>query len=185
MSPPRIGRSAAVAALTLALAACGDGSKSTEPKHELAPVPAAKPKSEPAPQDAYSKNAPPKDALPAEPAPTPPPKDAMPKAPSMGDPPVAPDPAIAAHHEFEDAVTARLKAVDTQITQLADKIKSAAEDQKQPLQKLFDDLSAKRDEAATKLDQIKTIASDKWDTAKAELDRSVASLESAAAEALK
>ena len=183
MSPSRIGRSVAFAALVLAVAACnGEGSKAKQEKHELAPVPARH--TEPAPPEAQ----PAKGAVSTSPAPTEEPaapKEAVPKAPSMGDPPVAADPAIAAHREFEDGISARLKAVDGQITELAAKVKAATEDQRAALQKTFDDLSAKRDEAATKLDQIRTVAADKWDTAKADLDKSVGSLESAAAEALK
>jgi hypothetical protein len=182
-------RSAAVAALALALAACGQGTSDSGAKRELAPVPmpaskkepAKEPMKEPAPDDAYSKGTASKEAAPKETAP----QEAMPKAPSTGDPPVAADPAIAAHREFQDAIAARLKAVDEQITALAAKVKAAAEDQKDPLQKTFDDLSAKRDEAANQLDQIRTIAADKWDTAKADLEKSVGALESAAAEALK
>jgi hypothetical protein len=183
MSPPTIGRSAAVAALVLALAACGEGSKPANQKHELAPVPVPRTQPEPAPKESYPKDANTTNPAPKETAPAP--KDALPKAPSMGDPPVPADPAIAAHHEFEDAVSARLKTVDGQITELAAKVKSAAEDQRAALQKSLDDLSTRRDEAATKLDQIRTVSADKWDTAKAELDKSVAALESAAAEALK
>lgn len=180
MSPPSIGRSAAVAALALALAGCGAGTSDTKPKRELAPLPSPAQKKEPAKDpaqpDPYAKGAAPSEAAP---------KEAMPKAPSMGDPPVAPDPAIAEHREFQDAVAARLKTVDEQITALAAKVKAAAEDQRAPLQKTFDDLSAKRDEAANQLDQIRTIAADKWDTAKADLEKCVAALESSATEALK
>ena len=185
MSPPSIGRCAAVAALALALAGCGAGTSDTKPKREAAPVPMPEqkkqPAKDPAQPDPYTKGTASKEAAPKETAP----QEAMPKAPSSGDPPVAPDPAIAAHREFQDAVAARLKTVDEQITALAAKVKAAAEDQRAPLQKTFDDLSAKRDEAANQLDQIRTIAADKWDTAKADLEKCVASLESSAAEALK
>jgi hypothetical protein len=191
MSPPSMSRSAAVAALALALAACGEGTSKSGAKREIAPVPmpatkkepAKEPMKEPAPDDAYSKGTASKEAAPKETAP----QEAMPKAPSTGDPPVpAPaDAANAAHREFQDAIAARLKSVDEQITALAAKVKAAAEDQKESLQKTFDDLSVKRDEAANQLDQIRIIAADKWDTAKADLEKSVGALESAAAEALK
>lgn len=187
MSPPSIGRSAAVAALALALAACSEGSKSKEPKREIAPVPVPeqKPLPEPSKEDPYSKDASAKDAVPEAPAPLEPMPEAMPKAPSTGDPPMPPAADDAAHREFQDAVDARLKKVDEQITALATKVKDATEEQRAALQKAFDELSLKRDDAATQLDQIKSIAADKWDAAKAELEKSVAALESAAAEALK
>ena len=189
MSPPSISRGAAVAALVLALAACGQASKTTGAKHEAAPVPLpqakpepkTEPKAEPMPakqpEDAYSKAAAPKE--------TPPDAAPMPKTPSTGDPPVAPDTADAAHKEFQDSIDARLKKVDEQMTALAAKVKAASEDKRDAMQKTFDELSLKRDDAATKLDQIRTIAADKWDTAKADLEKFVGELETAAAEANK
>ena len=189
MSPPRIGRSAAAAALVLAVAACGDATSKTGEKRESAPVPSARPKPEPAPKDAYPNDAPPKDAAPAAPAPAPPPQDdpnaTMPKPSSTGDPPIAPAAPLTGHREFEDAVSARLKTVDEQITKLADKLKAATEDQRAALQKAFDDVSAKRDDAATKLDELRGLAADKWDTAKADLEKAVSALETAATDALK
>ena len=181
MSPPRIARSAAVAALALAASACsGEGSNKPGEKRELAPVPTAEPSTEPAKEDAYSKSPSPSDAAPVTPAPTPAP---MPE-PKVDEPKPMGDP-LAAHREFEDAISARLKTIDGQITQLADKVKAATDDQRKALQETFDNLSAKRDEAATQFDQIRTIAADKWDTAKADLEKTVAALESSAAEALK
>jgi hypothetical protein len=180
-----------VAALAFTLFACGDGSKTSNEKREVAPVPVPEspPRDEPAKNDPYAKDEPAKDTAPnADPltqAPKEPAPDAMPKTPSTGDPPMPPAVDDTAHKEFQDAVDARLKKVDEQMTALAAKVKDASEDAKAALQKSFDDLSQKRDEAATKLDEIRAIAADKWDAAKATLEKSVSELETAVAEALK
>jgi hypothetical protein len=206
MNPRSIGKGAAVAALALTLFACGEGSKYKDEPRELGPVPVpeSQPRDEPVKDDPYAKDEPSKDdpyskgtasdgtgttvpdpmtKTPAEPAP-----DALPKTPSTGDPPLPPADdtnAATAHREFQDAINARLKKVDERITELSTKVKEAAEDQRAALQKSFDDLSRQRDEAATKLDEIRAIAADKWNTASAELEKAVSDLEDAIERALK
>ena len=195
MSSRSIGKGAAVAALALTLFACGEGSNYRDEPREIGPVPVPEspPRDEPVTNDPYGKDDPySKDTTPGtEPGsqtktPTEPAPDALPKTPSTGDPPLPDDTnAATAHREFQDAMNARLKKLDERFNEFAVKVKDASEDARAGLQKSFDELSVKRDEAATKLDEIRSIAAEKWNTASTELEKAVSDLEDSIERALK
>jgi hypothetical protein len=87
--------------------------------------------------------------------------------------------------EFQDKAAQRMREIETDLSRLGDKLKTAAAQERERLQPLFDDLSKAKDTAAAELRDLRAAARDKWADLRASLERGMASLETRLRDALK
>ena len=105
--------------------------------------------------------------------------------PAPTTPQTAEDELRAAHREFQDAVAKRLADLETKYGELRAKAAAATADERERLQKLVDDVGAKKDDVAAEFRRLREASADKWDEVRDKLERGLADLERRAAEALK